>query len=248
MNYEQELNNLRNAQKNAAMSDLQATRDTALSNLQAEESQIKPTYAAQRSTANAQNRVAARNFQEYLANTGRANSGIGAQYEMSRQNSLQNGLNSINAAEAQSLADIARRRTDAQNAYNTGLASANAQVEANYIQNLLNQQQQQWERDFAQKQFDESVRQYNQTRQDNLNKLYSSGGSSGGSKSSSKKTTTKKTTTKDNTETTIKNQNEAVQNEAKPGERYIKQVKTAQGGIVSQLWMKTADGKDYRIA
>lgn len=188
MNYEQELQNLRNAQKNAAVADLQATRDTSLSNLSAEEAKIKPEYAAQRSTANANNRVAARNFQEYLANTGRANSGIGAQYEMSRQNSLQNGLNAINAAEAQSLADIARRRSDIENAYNTNLASANAQVEANYIQNLLNQRQQQWEREFQQKQFDEQVRQYNQNRQDQLNRAFSSGGGSG---TSSVKTTKK---------------------------------------------------------
>lgn len=192
MNYEQELQNLKNAQKNAAMADLQKTRDTSLSNLAAEEARIKPEYAAQRSTANANNRVAARNFQEYLANTGRANSGIGAQYEMSRQNSLQNGLNAINAAEAQSVADVARRRSDLENAYNTGLASANAQVEANYIQNLLNQRQQQWEREFAQKQFDEQVRQYNQNRQDQLNRAFSSGGGSG------KTSSTKKTTTTDN--------------------------------------------------
>ena len=189
MDYKKELNNLRTAQKNAAVADLQTTRDASLSNLQAEEAKIKPEYAAQRSTANANNRVAARNFQEYLANTGRANSGIGAQYEMSRQNSLQNGLNAINAAEAQSVADIARRRSDVQNAYNTGLASANAQVEANYIQNLLNQAQQQWEREFAQKQFNESVRQYNLNRQDALKKGFSvGGGSSRSGRTSSKKT------------------------------------------------------------
>ena len=187
MNYEQELQNLKNAQKNAAVSDLQATRDTSLSNLQAEEAKIKPTYAAQRSTANANNRVAARNFQEYLANTGRANSGIGAQYEMSRQNTLQNGLNAINSQEAADIADIARRRSDIQNAYNTNLASANAQVEANYIQNLLDQRQKQWEREFQQKQFDESVRQYNQNRQDALNRAFSSGG---GSSSGSYRTST----------------------------------------------------------
>lgn len=206
MNYEQELQNLKNAQKNAAMADLQSTRDTSLSNLQAEEARIKPEYAAQRSTANANNRVAARNFQEYLANTGRANSGIGAQYEMSRQNNLQSGLNAINAAEAQSLADIARRRTDAQNAYNSGLASANAQVEANYIQNLLNQRQQQWEREFQQKQFDEQVRQYNLNRQDALNKLYASssgGGSSYGGNSGGSKNT--KTTTSNKLSQNLKN-------------------------------------------
>ena len=247
MGYEQDLQRLRDAQRNAAMADLENQRNTALSNLQAEEAQIKPTYAAQRSTANANNRVAARNFQEYLANTGRANSGVGAQYEMSRQNSLQNGLNSINAAEAQSVADIARRRTDAENAYNSGLASANATIEADYIKNLLDQQQRQWERDFQQKQFDESVRQYNLNRQDNLRKLYSS--SSGGSSSKSSSSSSKKTTTNNtNNTSTIEAQNQAVYNAAKPGERYVKQVKTAQGGYASQLWMKTANGKDYRIA
>lgn len=275
MNYEQELVNLKNAQKNAAMADLQSTRDTALSNLQAEEATIKPTYAAQRSTANAQNRIAARNFQEYLANTGRANSGIGAQYEMSRQNALQKGLNSINTAEAQSLADIARRRSDAQNAYNTGLAGANANVEANYIQNLLDQRQQQWERDFRQKEFDEQVRQYNQNRQDALNRAFSSGGGSGSSgsrSSSSKKTTTTKnggyedydepTDVRTAAQNAVANafanigggvssaldtQNRAVQQAAQPGERYVKQVQTPGGGTASQLWMKTANGQDYRI-
>jgi len=191
VNYEQDLAKLKEAQKNAAVADIEAQRNAALSNLQAEEARIKPEYAAQRSTANANNRVAARNFQEYLANTGRANSGIGAQYEMSRQNSLQNGLNAINAAEAQSVADIARRRTDAENAYNTNLAGINAQVEANYIDNLLKQRQQQWEREFQQKQFDESVRQYNQNRQDSLRRAFSSGG---GSSSSSSKTTSSGTT------------------------------------------------------
>ena len=248
MNYEQELNNLRNAQKNAAMADLQATRDTSLSNLRAEEAKIRPEYAAQRNTLNANNRVAARNFQEYLANTGRANSGIGAQYEMGRQNSLQRGLSALQTQEAADLSDIARRRSDIQNAYNSGLASANANVEANYINNLLAQRQQQWEREFAQKQFDEQVRQYNQNRQDELNRLAAqmavSSNRASGSRSSSKKTSSK--TTKQ-PQLTLQEQNDVVQNEAKPGERYIKQVKTAQGGTASQLWMKTADGKDYRI-
>lgn len=249
MNYEQELLNLKNAQKNAAMADLQATRDSSLSNLQAEEAKIRPEYAAQRNTLNANNRVAARNFQEYLANTGRANSGIGAQYEMGRQNSLQRGLSALQTQEAADLSDIARRRSDIQNAYNSGLASANANVEANYINNLLAQRQQQWERDFAQKQFDEQVRQYNQNRQDELNRLAAqmavSSSRASGSRSSSKKTSSKKT---EQPQLTLQEQNDVVQNEAKPGERYIKQVKTAQGGTVSQLWMKTADGKDYRIA
>lgn len=227
MNYEQELQNLRNAQKNAAVADLQKTKDTSLSNLAAEEAKIRPEYAAQRSTANANNRVAARNFQEYLANTGRANSGIGAQYEMSRQNNLQSGLNAINAAEAQSVADIARRRSDIENAYNSGLASANAQVEANYIQNLLNQRQQQWEREFAQKQFDEQVRQYNQNRQDQLNRAFSSGGGSGTSSvKSTKKVVSNNSKTAQNNYNDLDAKLKEIQNSAKSSKSIL-------GGIMS---------------
>ena len=56
---------------------------------------------------------------------------------MQHANNLNTSMNNIYGAENAALADIARRRTDAQNAYNTGLAGANATIEANYIQNLL---------------------------------------------------------------------------------------------------------------
>ena len=201
--YTTQLNNLKNAQKKAAVADLENTRNTTLSNLQAEEAKINPTYAEKRTQASNASKVNARNFQEYLANTGRANSGIGAQYEMGRQNSLNRDINALNTQQAADIADIARRRTDANNAYNTGLAGANAQVEANYIQNLLNQQQQQWENNMALKQFNESVRQFNLTRQDNLRGFSSggyssSGGRSGGSRSSGSKNVTFTDTSKDN--------------------------------------------------
>lgn len=212
-NYTTQLNNLKNAQKKAAVADLQNTRNTALSNLQAEQAQNTANYAAQRNTANAQNRLSARNFQEYLANTGRANSGLGAQASMQYNNNLNTSMNNIYGAENAALADIARRRTDAQNAYSSGLASANANIEANYIQNLLKQQQQDWENKMALKQFNESVRQFNLNRKDNLRgfssggRYSSSGGSSGKTKDDDnptfrdddkkKKKTTKKSTAND---------------------------------------------------
>ena len=209
-NYTAQLNNLKNAQKKAAVADLENTRNATLSDLQAEESKINPTYEAKRTQTSNASKVNARNFQEYLANTGRANSGIGAQYEMGRQNSLNRDMNALNTAQAQDVSDIARRRTLANNAYNTGLAGANAQVEANYIQNLLNQQQQQWENNMALKQFNEQVRQFNLTRQDNLRRFSSggrssSGGSSGGGRryySTGKKAVQK---TANNVAKTVKN-------------------------------------------
>lgn len=177
--YEADLNRLKEQQKQAAIADLDKQKNQSLSDLNAEEATIKPTYYKKKDTANVQNQVAAKNFHEYLVNSGRSNSGIGAQYEMSRQNSLQRSLNDLNTQEAADLADIARRKTDVNNAYNSGLTSANAQIEANYITNLLNERQKAWEREQAEKQFNESVRQFNTS----LSASRSSGG--GGSSGSS---------------------------------------------------------------
>lgn len=192
-NYEEDLNRLKTAQKNAAIADLENTRNQALSNLEAEKNQNTSLYNQQRSTANAQNRMNAKNFQEYLAATGRANSGLSAQAKMQNQNNLDTNLNYLNAGEAGALADINRRTTDAQNAYNTGLAGANANIEANYIQNLLDQRDKELSRQLQQqaaalqeRQFQEQIRQFNENmalQREQLYKNFSSG--SGGGNSSS---------------------------------------------------------------
>ena len=86
--YEEDLNRMKEAQKNAAIAGLENTRNQALSDLDAERRQNAATYNQQRSSANAQNRMSARNFQEYLASTGRANSGLSAQARMQNANNL----------------------------------------------------------------------------------------------------------------------------------------------------------------
>lgn len=186
-NYEEDLNRLKTTQRNAAVADLENTRNQALSNLQAEQRQNAATYNTQRSSANAQNRLSARNFQEYLASTGRANSGLSAQARMQNANNLNTSLNNLNAGEAAAIADINRRTTDAQNAYNTGLAGANAQIEANYIQNLLNERDKQLQRDLQERQFQESIRQFNENMALQRQQLQSrfSSGSGGGRRTSS---------------------------------------------------------------
>lgn len=160
-NYEADLQKLKEQQQKKAMADLKNQQNQSLSNLNAEEATIKPTYYKKKDTANVQNQLASKNFAEYLANSGRSNSGIGAQYEMSRQATLQRNLNELNTEEAAAIADINRRKTDVNNAYESGLASANAQIEADYITNLLNERQKAWERQQAEKEFNESVRQFN---------------------------------------------------------------------------------------
>jgi hypothetical protein len=164
---------------------LENTRNQALSNLQAEQQKNAATFNQQRNTANAQNRLSAKNFQEYLASTGRANSGLNAQARMQNANNLNTTLGSINSGESAALADINRRTTDANNAYNSGLASANAQIEADYIKNLLDQREKDLNRQLQERQFNESVRQFNENLALQKQQLYSrfSGGSGGGRRS-----------------------------------------------------------------
>lgn len=188
-NYEDDLNRLKQAQTDAAIANLANTRNQALSNLEAEKRANSVFYNQQRSTANAQNRMDAKNFQEYLASTGRANSGLPAQAKMQYNNNLNTSINYLNAGEAGALADINRRTTDAQNAYDTGLAGANANIEANYIQNLLNERQKEWQRQLQERQLQEQIRQFNENMALQREKMYNSYSnySSGGNSYSSTK-------------------------------------------------------------
>jgi len=182
--YEEDLNRLKTAQRDAAVANLQNTRNQALSDLQAERNQNASTYNQQRSTANAQNKLSAKNFQEYLASTGRANSGLSAQARMQNANNLNTNLNYLNAGEAGALADINRRTTLANDAYNTGLAGANAQIEADYIKNLLNEREKARQAELQERQFQEQIRQFNENMALQREQLYSrfnSGSGGGGS-------------------------------------------------------------------
>lgn len=190
--YESQLNKIKEAQKQSAIADLENTRNQALSDLEQERTTNAANYNAQRNQANVQNQIQAKNFKEYLVNSGRSNSGIMPQYELSRQNNLQRAINDINSSQNMALADINRRNTLANQTYNTGLQSANANIEATYLSNLLAQQQAAWQREMEQKKFDEQVRQYNenlawqkqqyqdQLSRQSLGRSYSSGGRSSG--------------------------------------------------------------------
>jgi hypothetical protein len=192
IDYEAQLNKMKEAQKQSAIADLENTRNKALSDLQAERETNAANFNTQRNQTNIQNQLAAKNFKEYLVNSGRSNSGIMPQYEMNRQNNLQRSLNDINSSQNMALADINRRNTLANQTYNTGLQSANANIEANYINNLLAQQQAAWQREMEQKKFDEQVRQYNENmafqREQAARSRQSIGSSGGRSYSSSRKT------------------------------------------------------------
>lgn len=141
--YEQDLNRLTKAQRQAQIDQLKAARDKALANLDVQEKNIKPTYETARNQVSAQSQQGARNFAEYLANRGLTNSGASAQGEINRLSALQNNLGNLNTAEANALRDIANQRTQVENDYVSGLANANNALTTNYYNNLLNYNEQQ---------------------------------------------------------------------------------------------------------
>lgn len=259
--YEEDLNRLKTAQKNAAIADLENTRNQALSNLEAERNQNTTLYNQQRSTANAQNRMNAKNFQEYLAATGRANSGLPAQARMQYNNNLQNSLTYLNSGEAGALADINRRATLAHDTYNSGLASANANIEANYIQSLLDERNKELNRQLQERQLQEEIRQFNENLALQREQLYSrfNSGSGGGSvssdSSSSKTSTTNKTSTTSKTSTTKKSSvksgttasssvSKQLDKLAKTNNFDIGEIKTSQGGLAN-VKLYTVNGTLY---
>ena len=170
---------------------------------------------------------------------------------MQNANNLNTSLNNLNSGEAAAIADINRRTTDAQNAYNTGLAGANAQIEANYIQNLLNERDKQLQRDLQERQFQESIRQFNENMALQRQQLQSrfSSGSGGGRRTSSGGGSSNNNVnfTDSSKQMSISDQNAALRNAAKNGQLYVKYVQTKQGGIAEQLWKKNSNGKDTKV-
>ncbi len=260
--YTNDLNKLKEAQKQAAVADLEKTRNQTLSDLNAESQKNAASYNTQRSSANAQNRLSAKNFQEYLATTGRANSGLAAQARLQNSNNLKTSINTLNAGEAAANADINRRTTDANNAYSSGIASANATIESNYIQNLLNERQKQFEREQAilsqqmqERQFNESIRQFNENlalQRQQLQQRFSSG--SGGGGSSSGRNSSSKTSSSSRTSNSFSNgssgSSKASSSVAKKlsklkwDGRSIGEITTSQGGKAS-VQLYTYNGNKY---
>lgn len=243
--YTSQLNKIKEAQKKSAIADLENTRNQTLSDLQAEKESSARNYASQRNQTNVQNQIQAKNFKEFLANTGRSNSGILPQYEMNRQNNLQKSLNELGAAQNIALADIERRNTLANQQYNSGLQSANANIEANYLNSLLEQQQAAWQRDMQERQLAEQIRQYNENmawqKQQYADQLarqsVSSGGRSSGGSSGRRSSGSSKKSSGGSTKVTY----------SKGNGKIVVSSKTKQGGYVDNLVQsyKGSDGHTY---
>ena len=131
------LNQLLEQQKQSTMAGLEASRQTSLSALGAEETAVKPAYAEKRSQARTTSQLNAKSFADFLAQRGLTNSGGAALGETNRTGALQGQIGGLMEAEQAQLGDINRRRTLAEQNYATGLQGADAQMNAQSIQNQL---------------------------------------------------------------------------------------------------------------
>lgn len=137
--YIERLNEAKKAQTLAA---LDKSRQAALSNLSSEKSAIQPKYYDQRNQVAAGSQQQARNFAEFMANRGGTRSGVAAQAELSRTGTLQGNLGTLGRQEAQAYQDIERRTSGIQNAYQSDVAAAEAGMQAERMQTLINQMNQ----------------------------------------------------------------------------------------------------------
>lgn len=129
---------LKAAQLAARIGALDTAKTNALGNLANEEAAIKPQYYSVRNQVAGQSDVGKMNFAQYMAARGIKGS-AGSMPEIYRNASLQQNLGNLNAQEQAALDEIARNRTGIENAYESDRVAATNEVEAQAMQNFINQ-------------------------------------------------------------------------------------------------------------
>jgi hypothetical protein len=126
------------ARRASIIAGLDTAKNNALGNLANEEAGLAPQYYNKRNQAGAQSDVGAMNFAQYMGSRGVKGS-AGALPEIYRNNALQNQVGALNQQEQAQRDMIARDRTEIQNNYQSDVAAANADLEAQGLQNYINQ-------------------------------------------------------------------------------------------------------------
>lgn len=142
MAYIDEVNRLKDLQKQQAMAQLANARDNALSNLGQERQNTMNTYYDKRNQATNQSQLGAKSFAEYLAAKG-IMGGASNQAALMNNANLQNSLTQYGRDEANAYNNIASRETQAQNNYQNDLTSSYNNIEADAANKILAYRQQQ---------------------------------------------------------------------------------------------------------
>jgi hypothetical protein len=132
-----DINKMKDYQKQAGIADLQKARDSSLSNLGAEQKLIQPQYYKAREQASTASQLGSKNLAEFMANRGQASAGASVQGELNRNFTMGKQLGDLQTGELNANNDINRRTTDLNNGYNSDVASSNANVEANGLQAMI---------------------------------------------------------------------------------------------------------------
>lgn len=127
-------------QQQATIAGLNKARNQSLSNLADRKATIKPKYYNARNDASTQSKMNAKSFAEYYAQNGLNKSGDNTQARIANNVALQRNIGNLKQSEAEEFAGIERDRMNINNAYASDVASAKANIEAQRLQALINQQ------------------------------------------------------------------------------------------------------------
>jgi len=120
---------------------LEQQKRNALAALQREKAQVNPAFHTGLSNIAGQSARQARNLAEYLAQRGQTQSGIAAQGEMQMQSDLLSQQGLLEQQRINALADIARRESEVQSAYDSGALDAAMERQYNTLQWQLAEQE-----------------------------------------------------------------------------------------------------------
>jgi hypothetical protein len=129
---------LKAAKRESMLASLDKARTTALSSLDTEKANVAPTYYDKRNQAAAASDVGAMNFAQYMAARG-IKGAAGAMPEIYRQAGLQGQIGALDRAEANTLANIERQRANVESGYASDLAAAEADIESQAMQAMIDQ-------------------------------------------------------------------------------------------------------------
>lgn len=127
------------AQKIAQNAAYQKAYEKVLSSLNSEKDTTKTQFNKAKNDADTDNKISTKNYFENVANRGQTNSGSTSQGELALKIAGQNNQSELISKETESLADIERRKTEAESDYLYNVIASNANIEAQKYQNLLEQ-------------------------------------------------------------------------------------------------------------
>lgn len=167
----QQQRELAEAQRRSRIAALDKQKDNELANLDTEQAGIDPYYYSKRNQAAAQSDIGAMNFAQFMAARG-IKGNAGAMPEIYRNAGLQNQIGALDQSQAQVNADIGRRRTGIQNAYESDVVNANADIDAQALKNYIDQMNADRVFKLQQDSANREQMRYNDTRRDTEREQY----------------------------------------------------------------------------